>query len=377
MAARMKDIAKALRLSIVTVSKVLNKKDANISEATRQRVLECARRLDYRTNLAAKSLVTGQSKMIGLIVPELFHGFFGGVAAGMSDALTEQGYGLIISSSRDSEELERSEIRQMLARSVDAVVVASCGSKTDALLAANRDVPVILLDRRLGAPGAFWMVGTDDRLAGELATQHLIDLGRTRIAYIGAASLSPTSDREEGFRAAMARAGLRVSAKHVVRLPKNEESNHVLGARFMRKLLELKPWPDAVFCYNDPTAWGAMLAVFEAGLRVPDDVAVVGCGGVLYNELMRVPLTSVDLNAVLMGKQAANLAQRAVKERLSGVQNEAVTVLLEPALVARGSTGEQGGADRTGDEILGSGRPQALEPNRARPSRHGAVRTES
>ena len=79
MAARMKDIAKALKLSsIVTVSKVLNKKDSRISEATRQRVLECARRLDYRTNLAAKSLVTGESKMIGLIVPELFHGFFGG-----------------------------------------------------------------------------------------------------------------------------------------------------------------------------------------------------------------------------------------------------------------------------------------------------------
>jgi len=76
MAARMKDIAKALKLSIVTVSKVLNKKDANISEATRQRVLECARRMDYRANLAARSLVTGQSKMIGLIVPELFHGFF-------------------------------------------------------------------------------------------------------------------------------------------------------------------------------------------------------------------------------------------------------------------------------------------------------------
>ena len=125
MAARMKDIAKGLKLSIVTVSKVLNKKDSRISEATRQRVLECARRLDYRTNLAAKSLVTGESKMIGLIVPELFHGFFGEVAAGMSDALTEQGYGLIISSSRDKEDLENSEVRQMLARSVDAIIVAN------------------------------------------------------------------------------------------------------------------------------------------------------------------------------------------------------------------------------------------------------------
>lgn len=338
MAARMKDIAKALQLSIVTVSKVLNKKDSNISEATRQRVLECARQLDYRTNLAARSLVTGQSKMIGLIVPELFHGFFGGVAAGMSDALTEEGYGLIISSSRDNEDLERREIRQMLARSVDAIVVASCGSKPDALLAADRDVPVVLLDRRVGPPGTFWMVGTDDRMAGDLATQHLIDTGRTRIAYIGAASLSPTNDREEGFRTAMARAGIKVSPKHVVRLPQNEESNHVLGARFMRSLLELKPRPDAVFCYNDPTAWGAMLAIFEAGLRVPEDVAVVGCGGVLYNELIRVPLTTVDQNAVLLGQEAAHLARRAISERSNGAKRDPVTILLEPALVVRGST---------------------------------------
>jgi LacI family transcriptional regulator len=338
MAARMKDIAKALKLSIVTVSKVLNKKDSRISEATRQRVLECARRLDYRTNLAAKSLVTGESKMIGLIVPELFHGFFGEVAAGMSDALTEQGYGLIISSSRDNEDLENSEVRQMLARSVDAIIVASCASQPDALLLADRDVPVILLDRRVGPPEAFWLVGTDDRVAGELATQHLIDTGRRRIAYIGASRLSPTKDREEGFRAALSRAGIRVSSKHVVSLPQNEESNHVLGARFMRRLLELKPRPDAVFCYNDPTAWGAMLAIFEAGLRVPEDVAVVGCGGVLYNELMRVPLTSVDQHAGLLGQRAANLAQRAIRERSSGSRSDSVTILLEPALVVRGST---------------------------------------
>ena len=338
MAARMKDIAKALKLSIVTVSKVLNKKDSKISEATRQRVLECARRLDYRTNLAAKSLVTGESKMIGLIVPELFHGFFGEVAAGMSDALTQEGYGLIISSSRDSEDLENSEVRQMLARSVDAIVIASCGSKPDALLSANRDVPVILLDRRVGPPGAFWMVGTDDRVAGELATQHLIDIGRRGIAYIGAASLSPTNDREEGFRAALSRARIRVSSNYVVRLPQNEESNHVLGARFMRRLLELRPRLDAVFCYNDPTAWGAMIAILEAGARVPEDIAIVGCGGVLYNELMRVPLTSVDQHAALLGQTAANLAQRAIRQRSGGSRNDPVTILIEPALVVRGST---------------------------------------
>ena len=159
MAARMKDIAKALNVSIVTVSKVLNKNDSRISEATRQRVLTCARQLDYRTNLAAKGLATGHSKTIGLIVPELFHGFFAEVAAGMSDALAQQGYGLIISSSRDDVKLENRDIKQMLARSVDALVVASCSSDADVLMSADREVPVILLDRRVDHSGAFWLVG--------------------------------------------------------------------------------------------------------------------------------------------------------------------------------------------------------------------------
>jgi LacI family transcriptional regulator len=286
----------------------------------------------------------------------------------MSDALTEQGYGLIISSSRDSESLEKSEIRQMLARSVDAIVVASCGSKPDALLAANRDVPVVLLDRRVGAAGVFWMVGTDDRMAGELATQHLIDTGRKRIAYIGAASLSPTSDREEGFRVAIARAGMRVSPKHVVRLPQNEESNHVLGARFMRGLLELKPRPDAVFCYNDPTAFGAMQAIFEAGLRIPEDVAVVGCGGVLYNELLRVPLTSIDQNALLLGQEAANMAQGAISERASGVKHNPKTKLLEPLLVVREST-----TPASCSKAASQARVTAAAENRAPVATHGSA----
>ena len=338
MATRMKDIAKALNLSIVTVSKVLNKNDSNISNATRQRVLECAKKLDYRTNMAAKGLVTGKSMVIGLIVPELFHGFFGEVAAGMSDALAQQGYGLIISSSRDDEKLECREIKQMLARRVDALVVASCNSDAGALMSADREVPVILLDRRVGDRGAFWLVGTDDLLVGELATQHLVDIGRKRIAFIGAPSFSPTSDRRDGYLAVLARAGLKNSPRYVVRLPRNEESNHVLGAKLMGQLLKLKPRPDAVFSYNDPTAWGATRAILEAGLRIPEDIAILGCGNSIYNGFFREPLTSVDLNAEHMGQEAASLALRAIKERSQKVVHAPMAVLLRPTLVVRGST---------------------------------------
>ncbi len=338
MATRMKDIAKALDLSIVTVSKVINKKDAHISEATRKRVLECARRLDYRPNLAAKSLVTGQSNMIGLIVPELFHGFFGEVAAGMSDTLDQQGYGLIISSSRDDFHLENKEIRQMLARNVDALVVASCNSNSDALLSADREVPLILLDRRVGERGAFWLVGVDDLLVGELATQHLIDIGRKRVAFIGGPDFSPTSDRREGYLKVLGKHGIKVPAKWVLRLPRNEESSPVFGETIMRQLLKCKPKPNAVFCYNDPTAWGATLAVLEAGLRVPEDIAVLGCGDNMHNDFFRVPLSSVSQKSKLMGCEAANLAIRLIRNRAQKVEQAPMTLFLQPTVVVRNST---------------------------------------
>lgn len=346
MAMRMKDIATSLGLSIVTVSKVLNKKDAHISDATRKRVLECARRLDYRPNLAAKSLVTGQSKTIGLIVPELFHGFFGEVAAGMSEALDQQGYGLILVSSRDSFESENRAIRQMLSRNVDALIVASCSSEPHALLAADGEVPVILLDRRVGDRGQFWLVGVDDLLVGEIATQHLIKMGRKKIAYIGAPDYSPSSDRREGYLRVLARNGIKVPPKWVVKLPRNEESSPSLGAEAMRRLLKLQPRPDAVFCYNDPSAWGVMLAVLEAGLRVPEDVAVLGCGDNMHNELLRVPLSSVDQNSKALGSEAANLAIRLVRSRALKVKQAPMILLLQPTIVARASTvsAQAGGA---------------------------------
>jgi len=338
MAARMKDIAEALGLSIVTVSKVLNKNDKKISEPTRQRVLECARKLDYRTNLAAKELATGQSKMVGLIVPDLLHGFFAEIAAHMSESLAQQHYSLIISSSRDDERLEEREIKQMLGRRVDALVVASCSTDPCVLATANREVPVILLDRRVGPAGTFPLIGTDDYIAGELATQHFVDLGRRRIAFIGAATLSPSHDREQAYRKVLSRARIKVSPKFVVRLPQNEESYHVLGERVMRQMLKLKPRPNAVFCYNDPSAWGAMQAILDEGLRIPEDIAIAGCGNVFYNTLMRVPLTSVNQNAALLGVEAAKLVLRVLRERLSKPQHSSTKVLLKPTLAVRAST---------------------------------------
>ncbi len=333
MAVRLKDIAQSLNVSIVTVSKVLNG-NTSISESTRARVVACANQLGYRTNLTAKSLVTGKSKMIGLIVPDLFHGFFSEIAASMSDELRIHKYGLLIASSREDAELERSEIEQMLARNVDALVVASCKSSSKTLKAAG--IPVVLLDRRLRGVNAASYVGTDNLLVGELATKHLLAIGRKRIAHIGGPTSSPAQDREAAYRRVLCDYGMRVPEGFVVKRAKNEESSPITGAQAMRKLLKLKNRPDAVFCYNDPTAIGAMAAILDSGLSIPGDIAIVGCGNIQHAAYTLVPLTSVDQNTVQLGTAAATLAMTRTERTSAPTDREEFVV--KPKLVIRRSS---------------------------------------
>jgi LacI family transcriptional regulator len=336
MAVRLKDIAESLNVSIVTVSKVLNG-NTSISESMRAKVVACAHQLGYRTNLTAKSLVTGKSRMIGLIVPDLFHGFFSEIAASMSDELRVHSYGLLIASSREDGELERNEVEQMLARNVDALVVASCKGSSKTLKSAASEIPVVLLDRRLDGDNVASYVGTNNLLAGELATRHLLAIGRKRIAHIGGPLSSPAHDRETAYRRVLGEHGIRLPSGFVVKRAKNEESSPVTGAQAMRKLLKLKTRPDSVFCYNDPTAIGAMAAILEAGLRIPEDVAVVGCGNIQHAAYTLVPLTSVDQNTVQLGKSAASLAINNV-ERTDQASISRQETVIEPKLVIRGSS---------------------------------------
>src|SRR5271165_585939 len=181
MRSRLKDIAQDLGLSVVTVSKVL-RNHPDISEATRKRVLRRMKEVDYRPNPAARALVTGRSYIIGLVVPDLVHPFFGQVAKALGRVLRVQGYSLVLASSESDAELERQEIERLLARRVDALIVASAQSRADSFrrIAAQK-TPYILIDRRFAGLGANF-VGVDDEAIGRMVAAHLADEGCRRIA---------------------------------------------------------------------------------------------------------------------------------------------------------------------------------------------------
>jgi LacI family transcriptional regulator len=175
----------------------------------------------------------------------------------------------------------------------------------------------------------------DDAAVGELATAHLIDAGCRRIAHIGGPNVSTALGRLEGFRRALQARGIAVAPEYIEMREHGDDAGDASGYKAMQRLLALAPPPDGVFCYNDPTAMGAMKAVLEAGLRVPEDVAIAGCGNVAYADFLRVPLTSVDQQSGAIGERTARMALALLK---SGARARPKTVLLEPKLVVRAST---------------------------------------
>lgn len=330
----MKDIAQELGVSMVTVSKVL-RNHPDISKETRERVLRRMEELKYRPNLAARALVTGKTHLMGLIVPDLVHSFFSQIANAISKTLRVHGYSLVISSSQEDSDLEQQEIDHLLARSADCLFIASTQCEVERFrMIEEQETPYILLDRSV--PGlAANFVGVDDEQIGYLATQHLIEAGYRLIAHIGTPIVSTGLGRMKGYRRALAEHGLQVPEKYVLIRRHGDSLGDATGYKIMKSLLTLRPLPDAVFCHNDPMALGAMKAILEAGLNIPQDMAIIGCGNIKNSDFLRVPLTTIDQSCEEIGESAAKLALSLIE---STPPIEPQTILLNPKLIVRDST---------------------------------------
>jgi LacI family transcriptional regulator len=334
MAVRMKDIAQDLGVSVITVSKAL-RNHTDISAATRARVLKRVAELNYQPNYAAQALVTGRTHTMGLVVPDLVHSFHSEVAKGLAGVLRKNGYSLLISSSEENPEVEKQAIDQLIARRVDALLVASTQWTAEAFRRVEEaNIPYILLDRFFSGLAANF-VGVDDELVGKIATEHLVEIGCRNIAHIGGVRISPAFGRMEGYKQALAKHGQSYRAEYIVAHDRLDESARSAGYHATKKLLALKPRPDGIFCFSDAIAIGSMNAILEKGLRIPEDIAIVGCANVHYASFLRVSLTSVDQQSVAIGQRAARLAMSMLDSRSP---SKPKTILLEPTLVVRDST---------------------------------------
>lgn len=336
MSATLSDIAKDLNISVVTVSKALRNK-GRISARTRSRVLKRAKELDYRPNWVARSLVTRRTYTIGLLLPDFTHPFFADIAKTIAETVRPRGYHVIISYFEEDPDLERVEADSLLARRVDGLILASSQSPDRLELFEElraRKMPLVLIDRPIeGVRASF--VGVDNEAVGKLATTHLIERGCRRIAHLRGPQIGLAAKRLNGYMASLKKNRLTAPPGYVVDAGFQDHS----GYQAMKKLLAAGPPPDGVFCYNDPVAIGAMKALREAGLRVPEDVAVVGAGNVHYSDALAVPLTTIDQKTREIGARAAELLLEQIGSKRA-VRPE--KILIVPELVVRKSTQRPG-----------------------------------
>ena len=327
------DIARELGVSKMTVSRAINNHPL-INPETRARVLEVARRLNYQPNQHARALATNRSYLIGIVVPDLMNLYFAEVAHAIESVARPAGYQLVICSSGEDAAREIAEVEALLHRT-DGLIISSVLPPTEARAyrkMIKEGAKVVLVDRAMGSlpcPA----VTTDNVEVGRLATAHLIAAGYRRIGHLRGDASSVSSDRFEGYRAAL--------ADH--RLPYDESLVRACGFLEAQGYEAMRGWlasgdrPEAIFVVNDPAAIGAMLALEEAGLRAGQDVALVGAGNIHYGDMLRVPLTTVSWSRSEMGQQAAQLLLQHITGETSAGKKQQVT--LPPELVVRESTG--------------------------------------
>jgi LacI family transcriptional regulator len=335
MRVRLKDIAKDLNLSKMTISKVL-RGQTDISDATKARVMQRVRELNYIPNISASSLRTGQTRTMGLILPSIGSRYLEELTDGITQALHAENYSLIVSSSQAEAASEQRQIAVFLSLQVDALLVVSL-QETAAFfeqMQNAREVPVIFVGTKpTDAPGTF--VGIHEEEVGRIACEHLVQCGCRRIAYIRGSHSAVGDRRSNGYRQALSRHQIAVQADLVVESMDPEESEYARGFAAMERLLKRRGRPDGVMTFTDLLAVGAMDAASQHGVRIPEEMRFVGCGNDPALCAMRIPLTSIDIAGGELGERAGKLALRAIQ---NGGGNGSNHVLVKPRLVKRQSS---------------------------------------
>jgi LacI family transcriptional regulator len=335
------DIAKNLELSPSTVSRALND-DPAISKKTRKRVFETAGRMGYRSNPFAKNLRLQQSQQqslaIGVIVYELNSSITTAVLSGIEKVANEAGYGIIIMDSGRSADKEIANTQNLFRRRVDGVIVipAEDTAGLDHFTPfIEKNIPVIFLDREGDLPQSISVV-IDHVRCGHMATSHLIEEGCRRIAHITSPVDQPVyAQRYKGYRAALKENDLPFDESLLIIAEPTEEAS----AAAARTLMQIQPAPDGVFVSSDLAAAVCIRELLDGGLRVPQDVAVVGFNNEVIGKLIRPTLTTIHYPGMEMGETAA----RNLVEHLTGMGNlsHISTMMIRADLIMRESSGKR------------------------------------
>ncbi len=334
------DIAKLAGVAPMTVSRVIND-SGYVSQQMREKVERAIKESNYHPNGLARSLKSQRTQVVGILLPDIVNPFSAELVRGIQEVLLPRGYSSFISTSERSTTREQSALRALFDHRADGIIVATRETKSgnDFLLRlTDRSLPMVIVGRTLNHPRVD-RVTADHWKGGYEATEHLISLGHKRIGFVGVSPINGAGLRRyQGYLDALRENTLSIDEKPIVG-PATQSgpgySTQDDGYTGMKKLLALKNRPTAVFARNDFTAIGAMCAIRDAGLSIPDDIAMVGFDNVPLSAYTPPPLTTVDQPTKEQGHQAARL----LLERIEGDKaRERREICLDCHLVVRQST---------------------------------------
>ncbi|WP_039054920.1 ribose operon transcriptional repressor RbsR [Enterobacter sp. Bisph1] len=326
----MKDVARVAGVSTSTVSHVINK-DRFVSEAISEKVEAAIKTLNYAPSAIARSLKLNQTRTIGMLITASTNPFYSELVRGVERSCFERGYSLVLCNTEGDEQRMNRNLETLMQKRVDGLLLLCTETHQPSQEIVQRypSIPTVMMD---WAPfdGDSDLIQDNSLLGGDMATQYLINKGHTRIACItGPLDKTPARLRLEGYRAAMNRAGLTICDGDEI------ESDFEFGGGFdaMQALLAMNERPQAVFMGNDAMAVGAYQALYQAGLKIPQDMAIVGYDDIELARYMTPPLTTIHQPKDELGELAIDVLIHRIAE--PGLQQQRLQ--LTPVLIERGS----------------------------------------
>lgn len=331
-----KDIARLANVSHTTVSRALNDR-SRIRSETKEKILAIVRELNYQPNFIARSLVMRRSKTLGLIITTIANPFYTELALGIESTARSLGYNIILSFTHSDLSIERESIDMLRSKGVDGMIFSSAHmDDPNIAMLAEEEFPMVLVNRRTYHPMVkekVDYVGVDNIMGGYLAVEHLIRLGHRKIGVIGGSSESSVGfERLEGGKKALEAYGLEPIPHYFLEGNFLKESGYQGGIRFLR----MDEPPSAVFATNDYMALGVYQAFLEKGVKVPEDIAIIGFNDIEFTAMKGVELTTIGQKKYEMGA----ISVRTLVEKIEGKKTESPKeIFLEPDLIIRKTCG--------------------------------------
>lgn len=333
----MKEIAKRLGVSVSTVSRAL-KDSPELHPETKRKIAEMAKEMNYQPNLLAQSLRISRTKTLGVIVPEITSHFFASCISGIQDFANKRGYNVMICQSNESIELEKANIKTLVATQVDALLI-SLSRETNHFEHLDelyqREIPFVLFDR-VQEDMPVTKITFNDQNGAYQVTKHLVEMGCKRVIYVsGPEDLYISKKRKEGYLQALKEFGIKEDPSLVKVTDLTQEQN----IKVAQEIIDMNPRPDGVFCMIDPLAVDVLTHWKSEGIKVPEDMSLAGFTNNPTSAVVEPPLTTVSQPGYEMGK----LSVSHLLDQLEGLaSDEPISIVLDTTLVPRKSTGYSG-----------------------------------